>query len=234
MFESRRPDTTTTAARPADGPRLVVGDVRAEPASLVAHLALLRAGPPPALEVVEPTASDRAARVAAVSPTSRLPVLVEHGTTIWETLAILEWAAERAPSLWPAHARRRAVARAVVAELHGGLGALREQLPFDWFARYRLRGEPPPAVQVDLHRLAALWGELLEDGDGFLFGPRAGLADLAMVPLVGRLRTYDLWPREPLAAAYAERLLALDEVAAAFAGTAAEPARREQIGRAHV
>jgi glutathione S-transferase len=201
--------------------------VRAEPASLVAHLALLRAGAPPVLEVVEATASDRAARVAAVSPTSRLPVLVEHGTTIWETLAILEWAAERAPSLWPAHARRRAVARAVVAELHGGLGALREQLPFDWFARYRLRGEPPPAVQVDLHRLAALWGELLEDGDGFLFGPRAGLADLATVPLVGRLRTYDLWPRERAAAAYAERLLALDEVAAAFAGTAAEPARRE-------
>ncbi len=223
MFESRRPDTTATAER-RNGPRLVVGDLRLDPASLVAFLALVRAGAEPALEVVAPTAADRVARLAAVSPTSRLPVLVEHGTTIWETLAILEWAAERAPSLWPAHARRRAVARAVVAEAQGGFTTLRRQLPFDWFGRYRLRDEPPPAVQVDLHRLATLWSELLEDGDGFLFGPRAGLADLAMVAMAARLRTYELWPREPIGAAYAERLLTLDELAHAFAELAPEPA----------
>ena len=223
MFESRRPDITAGREQVA-GLRLVVGDLRVDPASLVAFTALVRAGAEPALEVVAPDAPDRAARVAAVSPTSRLPVLVEHGTVIWEPLAILEWAAERAPGLWPAHARRRAVARAVVAELHGGFGALRQQLPFDWFARCRLRGEAPAAVQVDLHRLMRLWGELLDDGDGFLFGPRAGLADLAMVPMAARLRSYELWPREPIGAAYAERLLTLDEVAHAFAELAPEPA----------
>ncbi len=223
MFESRRPDITAGREQVA-GLRLVVGDLRVDPASLVAFTALVRAGAEPAVEVVAPDAPDRAARVAAVSPTSRLPVLVEHGTVIWEPLAILEWAAERAPGLWPAHARRRAVARAVVAELHGGFGALRQQLPFDWFARCRLRGEAPAAVQVDLHRLMRLWGELLDDGDGFLFGPRAGLADLAMVPMAARLRSYELWPREPIGAAYAERLLTLDEVAHTFAELAPEPA----------
>ncbi|MFP4362222.1 MAG: glutathione S-transferase family protein, partial [Alphaproteobacteria bacterium] len=216
MFESRRPDIRASE-QPA-GPLLVVGDLRTDAPSLVALLALTSAGTAPVLEVVPTTGAERAARLAAVSPTSRLPVLVEHGTTIWETLAILEWAAERAPRLWPAHARRRAVARAVVAEALGGFPGLSQQLPGDWFARYRLRDEPPAAVQVDLHRLARLWSELLEDGDGFLFGPRAGLADLAMVPLAARLRTYDRWPREPAGRAYAERLLALDEVVAAFAG----------------
>jgi glutathione S-transferase len=206
---------------------LIVGDLRVDPASLVAFLALVRAGAEPAVEVLAPTAADRAARLAAVSPTSRLPVLVEHGTTVWELLAILEWAAERAPGLWPAHARRRAVARAVIAEAHGGYAALRQHLPVDWFARYRLREELPAAVQVDLHRLARLWSELLEDGDGFLFGPRPGLADLAMVPMAARLRTYDLWPRNPGERAYAERLLALDEVVAAFAEATPEPALSE-------
>jgi len=193
----------------------------------VAFLALARAGAAPAIEVLIPSGAEGVARLAAVSPTSRLPVLAEHGTTIWETLAILEWAAERAPRLWPAHARRRAVARAVVAEAQGGYAALSQHLPLDWFARYRLRDEPPAAVQVDLHRLARLWSELLEDGDGFLFGPRAGLADLAMVPLAARLRTYELWPREPAGRAYAERLLALDEVVAAFDAATPEPALSE-------
>ena len=221
MFESRRPDTFNPA-HDAAAPRLVSGDLRADGASLVAFAALRRAGAEPLLDIIAADAPDRAARIAAVSPTSRLPVLVEHGTTIWEPLAVLEWAAERAPSLWPAHARRRAVARSVVAELHGGFTALRAQLPFDWFARYRLATELPAAVQVDVHRLAQLWAELLEDGDGFLFGPRPGLADLAMVPMAARLRSYDVWPREPAAAAYGERVLNLAEIVQAFADS--EPA----------
>jgi glutathione S-transferase len=191
----------------------------------VALLALRHAGAEPALEVIDPAAADRAQRVAAVSPTSRLPVLVEHGTTVWEPLAILEWAGERSPSLWPAHARRRAVARAVVAELHSGFAALRGQLPLDWFARLRLREEAPAGVQIDLHRLARIWDDLLEaERDGYLFGPRPGLADIAMVPMAARLRTYGLMPREAVPRAYAERLLALDELATSVEALSAVPA----------
>jgi len=191
----------------------------------VARLSLARAGCEVPVEVVDPTDPDRAARVAAVSPTNQLPVLIEHGTTIWEPLAILEWAAERAPALWPAHARRRAVARCVVVEAQIGFAALRRELPFDWFARHRLRSELPAALKVDLHRLTALWHGLLDpDAAGFLFGPRPGLADFALVPLVSRLASYELWPREPAAADFAERLLALPELGTLLEPWPAEPA----------
>lgn len=205
--------------------RLVVGNRRTASWSLASWLALDHAGVDCAVDEVDLFAPDRRATLAAVSPTGSVPVLVDHGTVIWESLAILEWAAERAPDLWPAHARRRAAARSVLAELQTGFAATNRQLAADWFARHRLKDQPPARVQVELHRLHRLWDELLVDDHAYLFGARPTVPDLAMVPMAGRLRTYGLMPKDERAKAYVERLLALEPLERWFADEEAAPAR---------
>src|SRR5438067_3181139 len=66
-------------------------------------------------------------RLAAVTPAGRVPVLVDDGFAVWDTLAIAEYLAERYPAkrLWPEAPRARARARSLCAEMHGGLSALR-------------------------------------------------------------------------------------------------------------
>ena len=70
-------------------------------------------------------------RIGAVSPTGRVPVLVDDGFAVWDTLAIAEYLAERFPqhALWPRDARQRARARSVCAEMHSGFSALRSHCP---------------------------------------------------------------------------------------------------------
>src|SRR5690606_25294921 len=62
-----------------------------------------------------------------VNPVGKVPVLMDEGFAVWDTLAIAEYLAERFPEkqLWPAEARARAMARSVCAEMHSGFGALR-------------------------------------------------------------------------------------------------------------
>ncbi len=225
MFESRRPDILD-GERPATGPVLVVGNRRTSSGSIAAWLALDAAGLEVALEEVDLFAVDIRTRLAKLSPSRRVPVLLEHGTTIWESLAIMEWCAEKAPALWPAHARRRAVARSITAELQAGFGGLRAQLPLDWHARYRLKGHPPASLQVELHRLVEIWRTQLTDAaqPTFLFGDRPSLADFAMVPMAARLRCYGLLPRDEVALGYAERLLRLEPLARWLADEPEAPA----------
>src|SRR5262245_51316301 len=70
------------------------------------------------------------AEVLAVSPSGRVPALHtdDDGLTIWDSLAISEWAAEHTPALWPATPRARALARSAACEMHSGFGALRRDL----------------------------------------------------------------------------------------------------------
>src|SRR5882757_8146611 len=65
--------------------------------------------------------------VERLNPAGRVPVLVDDGLAVWDTLAIAEYLAERFPEkhLWPADLRARARARSVCAEMHSGFGALR-------------------------------------------------------------------------------------------------------------
>ena len=219
MFESRRPDTHTTTLSPAGtAATLYVGTRAASSWSLRAWLALDLARRPFELVEIDLYAPNRGERIAAVSPSGKVPLLVTGGTMIWDSLAIMEWAAELAPELWPSHPRRRAVARSVVAEMHAGFPALRATLPMDWFARYEL-GEPLPIqAGLDLQRITHLWRELLS-GSGradFLFGPTPTLADVAYVPVASRLVTYGLVPDDPLLGGYVERLVTLPSLARWF------------------
>src|SRR5438094_1126208 len=71
--------------------------------------------------------------IAAVNPACRVPVLVDDGFAVWDTLAIAEYVAEKFPEkqLWPQDAKARARARSVCAEMHGGFSGLRTHCPMN-------------------------------------------------------------------------------------------------------
>ena len=152
-------------------------------------------------------------RIERVAPTGRVPVLVDDGLAVWDTLAIAEYLAERFPQhpLWPRGVRERARARCLCAEMHAGFSALRSACPQNIEASLPEIGQrvlqEQAAVRGDLQRLQAMWGEALQAGGGpFLFGA-FGIADAYFAPVAGRIRTYRL-PVDSVAQGYVERVLA--------------------------
>ena len=158
---------------------------------------------------------DTAAAIAAQSPSRRVPVLRVHDEdlTIWDSLAIAEYLAERFPQagLWPAGRRARAVARAVTAEMHAGFAALRRELPMDMRRRDPALGRRQtavPGVAEDIARIVAIWEDCrvrFGDGGPFLFGT-PGAADAAFAPVASRFATYGV-ALPPVAAAYRDAIL---------------------------
>jgi glutathione S-transferase len=158
-------------------------------------------------------------RVAEVAPTGRVPVLVDDGLAIWDTLAIAEYLAERFAqhALWPRDARQRARARSLCAEMHSGFSSLRSHCPQNIEASLPAVGErilrEQSGVRSDLERVQALWADALQASGGpFLFGA-FGIADAYFAPVAGRIRTYGL-PVSNAASAYIERVFANPGVAA--------------------
>jgi len=138
--------------------------------------------------------------VRDVSPSGRVPALHVGGVVIHESLAICEWAAEQAPSLWPQDSLVRAQARALASEMHAGFAALRRDMSMN--VRRRLAKEPnwPEDTRVDLTQLFATWTHALEKSGGpFLFGARS-IADAMFAPVATRLRTYKVTAPAPVGA----------------------------------
>lgn len=159
-------------------------------------------------------------QLKAISPVGKVPVLVDDGFAVWDTLAIAEYAAERFPDcqLWPADARARARARSVCAEMHSGFSALRSACPMNIEASLpdvgRLIWRDQPGVRTDLARLCGLWGELLaaQPPGSLLFG-QFTIADAYFAPVCMRIRTYGL-PVPADIQAYVDRVAALPGVKA--------------------
>ena len=156
----------------------------------------------------EAGASEAAIRVH--SPSGLVPVLKDGDLTIWDSLAICEYLAERQPGLWPADPAARAQARAAAAEMHSGFASLRGECPMDLAAPPQV-AELSEATHNDLRRLVALWSELLTRyGGPFLVGPWS-IADAFFTPVATRLRTYGVrltdFGDTGACGAYAERLL---------------------------
>jgi glutathione S-transferase len=153
-------------------------------------------------------------RIAEVSPAQRVPVLVDDGFAIWDTLAITEYVAERFPDrgLWPTDPRQRARARSLCAEMHAGFGALRSHCPMNIEADLRAFGpaimQRHPAVAADLQRIDAIWTEALRASGGPLLFGTFSAADAFFAPVAWRIRGHGL-PVSDTSAAYIERLLAL-------------------------
>ena len=162
-----------------------------------------------------------------VSPTGKVPVLVEDGLTVWDTLAIAEYLAERFPEkhLWPANRRARAQGRSACAELHSGFTGLRSACPMNIEARLPEIGalalRDKPAVRADLERLVKLWSGLLREHGGPMLLGDFSIADAYFAPVVMRLKTYAL-PVPADIAAYMDRVCALPGVKAWIDGALAE------------
>ncbi len=171
-------------------------------------------------------------RLAAVSPTGKVPALVHGDLVVWDTLAIAEYLADQFPdrALWPADARARAMARSACAEMHSGFGALRSACPMNIEARLPEVGaliwRDQPGVRADVARLVALWTQLLEAHGGPLLLGGFSIADAFFAPVCARLVTYGL-PVPPHIAAYVERVMALPGVQAWVQGALAENDFRE-------
>ena len=194
--------------------RLVIGDKAWSSWSMRPWLALKRAGLPFEERLVRLRRDDtREAARAAGSPSGMVPVLItDDGEAVWDSLAICEWAAERAGPgvLWPADPSLRALARAAAAEMHAGFPAVRAEFSMDLRAPPTPKA-PSPAAEGELRRLAALWGGLLARSGGPFLGGGWSIADAAFTPVATRLRTYALDLRtfcdDGAASAYAELLL---------------------------
>ena len=165
--------------------------------------------------------------VGAQNPVGKVPVLVDDGFAVWDTLAIAETLAEQFPDkqLWPADPQARARARSVCAEMHSGFGALRSACPMNIEAALPTIGalalRDQPAVRADLARLVAMWSELLAQHGGPLLFGEFTIADAYFAPVVMRIKTYAL-PVPPQVAAYIDRVCALPGVKAWIDGALAE------------
>ena len=152
--------------------------------------------------------------LAAVAPSGKVPVLVDDGFAVWDTLAIAEYLAEKfaARQLWPADPKARARARTLCAEMHSGFQALRNAFPMNIEAALPEVGarllRDDAAVAADLARINAMWLQHLNaHGGPFLFGAFC-IADAYFAPVVMRIRSYAL-PVPALVGAYVERIVAL-------------------------
>jgi glutathione S-transferase len=157
--------------------------------------------------------------VGEVSPTGKVPVLLDGSLGIWDTLAIAEYAAETFPDrqLWPPEAQARAIARSACAEMHSGFGALRSHCPMNIEASLPEVGalvwRDQAAVRSDVQRLVTMWtGLLKQHGGPMLFGGFS-IADAFFAPVCMRLRTYAL-PVPEVVSDYIARVSALPGVKA--------------------
>lgn len=190
--------------------QLILGNLNYSSWSIRPLLVARKAGLPVEEVVMPLDFPESTARLKAISPTAKVPLLIWDGLEIWESLAISEWIAEWAPpgTVWPADAQRRALARAAASEMHAGFAALRTACAMD----IRSRHPAPPmtaALDADISRINTLWSGLRAKygtGGPFLFGAWSA-ADAFFTPVVTRFRTYGL-PLSGAAADYAAAILA--------------------------
>ena len=164
-----------------------------------------------------------AERRALGSVSGLFPVLRVDGTAIHETLAIGEYVAETFPAarLWPEDRLRRALARAIVAEMVSNFSGMRSELSCHLFARVP-RFKPSERAARDIARVREIWTECLNRSGGpFLFG-HVTLADFFYYPVLTRFRTYGIGLEGALEA-YALKLEALPAVRALVEAARGDP-----------
>jgi glutathione S-transferase len=191
--------------------KLLIGNKNYSSWSMRPWIAMKVAGIPFAEEVISLDDPGFRGRVLQVSPTGKVPALADGDVHVWESLAILDYLAERFPqaALWPADPRARGLARAVAAEMHAGFGPLRRHCPMNMW-RTVSRRELPSEVAADVVRIEAIWTDCrirFGQGGAFLFGT-FGAADAMYAPVVSRFHTYGI-EVGAAAHAYMEAIMAL-------------------------
>jgi glutathione S-transferase len=172
---------------------LVIGNKNYSSWSLRPWLAMKVAGIAFDETVISLDAEDFKARVTALGGAGKVPVLIDGDVRVWDSLAILEYLAEKFPAaaLWPMRAQTRAHARSIVAEMHSGFQALRRHLPMNVWRPVKARACDDETAG-DISRIDAIWSACRAQfgADGpFLFGA-FGAADAMYAPVVWRFHTY--------------------------------------------
>ena len=126
------------------------------------------------------------------SPTGQVPVLIDGARTIWDTMGITLYLAERHSGVWPSDETARGWAMCAVSEMHAGFSALRNDCTMNVGVRVR----PKPmsaALRANVARLAELWDQgLTQFGGPWLAGPEFSAVDAFFAPVAWRVRTYGL------------------------------------------
>jgi glutathione S-transferase len=133
--------------------------------------------------------------ILAHSPNGKCPALHDGAITVWESLAVIEYIAERYPEkpIWPRGKAARAQARSLSAEMHAGFQALRQHCPTN-FRRPVRKIALTEAVEADVARIEQAWAKARAEfgkAGPFLFG-RFSAADAMFAPVVNRFHTYDV------------------------------------------
>lgn len=175
--------------------KLIIGNKKYSSWSFRPWLAFKVAGIPFEERVIPFETEEFKREVGPVSGTGKVPVLIDGDIHVWESLAILEYAAEKFPEagLWPKDVAARAHARVVANEMHAGFQAMRNHLPMN-FARRVIKRDLTPDVAANVKRIEALWADCrarFGKGGPFLFGAFSN-ADAMYAPVVGRFHVYDV------------------------------------------
>ena len=189
---------------------LVIGSKNYSSWSMRAWIGLRHAGVEFDEVVIPLQANDTRERILAHSPSGLVPLLKDGGVTIWDSLAILEYAAERHPEkhLWPEDEAARAHARSISQEMHAGFGALRQACPMNCRRRYE-SFDLSRDVETDVARIQTIWAECREryaEGGDFLFGHFTN-ADAMFAPIASRFMTYGV-TLDATSRAYVDALVA--------------------------
>lgn len=214
---------------------LVIGDKNLSSWSLRPWLALKHCGILFAEERVRLRQPDSKAEILRHTPAGKVPALKTETGVVWDSLAILEFLAERHPEhrLWPQGEEARAAARSISAEMHAGFATLRNDMSMDLLS---LLPSPPisAALETDIRRIAAIWKDTrarFGESGPFLFGAFSN-ADAMYAPVATRFRTYGVdlsrFGDDGSGAAYAAAILALPAMAEWTRGAASEVRNQNQ------
>jgi glutathione S-transferase len=170
-------------------------------------------------------------RIAAVSPSGKLPVLLAEGVPIWDSLAIAEFVAELEPGTWPLDPIARAEARAISAEMHSGFADLRRLMPMDVVSRFSPPGRLPRGLAADIARIKAIWAHCrarFAPHGPFLFGPFS-IVDCMMAPVATRFVTHGV-PVDGAVEDYVDSLMSWPDMVTWCDAASAEQNERETSG----
>jgi glutathione S-transferase len=192
--------------------KLTIGNKNYSSWSFRPWIAMKVAGIPFAEQVISLNDPQFKRTVLEISPAGKVPALADGEVHVWESLAILEYLAERFPDakLWPADPQARARARAVAAEMHAGFLPLRRECPMNFWRPVKKRELSAEAI-ANVKRIDAIWTDCRSRfgaGGPFLFGT-FGAADAMYAPVVARFVTLAV-DVGPTSQAYMDAMMALE------------------------
>ena len=154
---------------------------------------LLKALDIPFTDRIEPFAAPvNYAAFRSFSPTGQVPVLIDGKRTVWDTLGIVIYLADRHPAVWPAEAEARTFAQCAASEMHAGFSALRNDCTMNVGVRVRPR-PASAALAKDITRIREIFETgLTRFGGPWLAGADFSAADAFFAPVAFRIRTYGL------------------------------------------